>query len=74
MDIHQARTDSTQEDIKAKMDSYHEKLMTIMKASKEKIEAVREACLERRRPRIWSQVQKKECSSRSLRRSLRNRL
>jgi hypothetical protein len=26
MDIHQARTESTQEELKAKMDSHHEKL------------------------------------------------
>jgi hypothetical protein len=36
MDIHQARTESTQEEMKAKLDSHHEKLMTIMTAGEEK--------------------------------------
>jgi hypothetical protein len=35
------------EEMKAKMDSHHEKLMTLVKADKEKIEAIREACLEK---------------------------
>jgi hypothetical protein len=45
MDIHQASTKSTQEEMKAKLDSHDRKLMTIMKAGKEKQEAMREACL-----------------------------
>jgi hypothetical protein len=31
----------------ARMDAHHEKLMTILKTGKEKIEATREACLEK---------------------------
>jgi hypothetical protein len=36
--------------MKAKMDSHHEKLMTIMKAGKEKIRVMREVCLESKEP------------------------
>jgi hypothetical protein len=35
------------EEMKTKMDSHHEMLMMIMKASKENIHAMREACLEK---------------------------
>jgi hypothetical protein len=45
MDIHQAQTLIAQAEMKAKMDCHHEKLMTIMKASKEKTEAMSEVCL-----------------------------
>jgi hypothetical protein len=44
--IHQARALTVQTEMKAKMDSHHEKLMT-MKAGKAKIEAMSEACLEK---------------------------
>jgi hypothetical protein len=33
--------------MKAKMNCHHKKLMMIMKAGKEKIEAMKEACLEK---------------------------
>jgi hypothetical protein len=36
IDIHQARTLTAQAEMKAKIDSHHEKLMTIMKAGEEK--------------------------------------
>jgi hypothetical protein len=36
--------------LKAKMDSHHEKFMMIIKASKEKTQAMREACLESEEP------------------------
>jgi hypothetical protein len=42
----QAKEEANQEEMKAKMHINHEKLMTIMKGGKEKIEAIREACLE----------------------------
>jgi hypothetical protein len=45
MDIHQARTLTAQAGMKAKMDSHYEKV-TIMKAGKEKTEAMSEACLD----------------------------
>jgi hypothetical protein len=43
MDTNQAKSDTKQEEMGAKMDSHHEKLVMIMKAGKEK----REACLEK---------------------------
>jgi hypothetical protein len=45
MRTNQPKADANQEEMKAKRDSHHEKLM-IMKAGKEKIQAVWEACLE----------------------------
>jgi polyribonucleotide nucleotidyltransferase len=36
---------ANQAEIKAKMDSHHEKLMAIMKTSKEKVDDIRDACL-----------------------------
>jgi hypothetical protein len=41
----QAKAETNQQ-MKAKMDSHHEKLMMIMKAGKKKTEAIRETCLE----------------------------
>jgi hypothetical protein len=42
----QTEADTSLREMKVKTDSHHEKLMTIMKARKEKIRAMREACLE----------------------------
>jgi hypothetical protein len=47
MDIPQARTESTQEEMKAKMKSHDEKLKAIMKVGQENVEAMMEACLEK---------------------------
>jgi hypothetical protein len=43
--------DANQAEMEVKMDSQHEKLMAIMKACKEVIEAMQEACLEK--PESW---------------------
>jgi uncharacterized protein YPO0396 len=47
MHIHQARSEPTQEEMKANLDFNHETLMTIETASKEMIEAMMEACFEK---------------------------
>jgi hypothetical protein len=47
MVANQAKAEVNQEEMKAKADSPHEKSMMIMRAGKEKIEAMGEACLEK---------------------------
>jgi hypothetical protein len=43
----QDKADIKKEETKAKTNSHHKKLMTIVRAGKEKIEAMREVCLEK---------------------------
>jgi hypothetical protein len=46
----QAKAVANQEEMKAKMVPHHENLITIIKVGKEKMEAVREGCLESKKP------------------------
>jgi 23S rRNA pseudoU1915 N3-methylase RlmH len=50
-----AKIDTNQEKTIVKLDAHHERMMTRMDYQLEKMVA----CLEKRRPRIWRQIQKK---------------